>query len=143
QELRTVANRTMRRRQRPASRRPADLGRDRGSAAVVVSLAPGPVGPNRRLPMRAGKSLAKKDVVRLATSVRTNKSISNPWTGKICAAWQKSFEGLLECGQLLITAKTKLPHGEFQNMIEGDLPFGTRTAQMLMRIGADHRLSNA
>ena len=33
--------------------------------------------------------------------------------------------------------------GEFRQMIEQDLPFGLRTAQMLMAIAKDRRLSNA
>jgi hypothetical protein len=36
--------------------------------------------------------------------------------------------------RLLIASKGELPPGEFLAMIESDLPFGPRTAQMLMKI---------
>jgi Protein of unknown function (DUF3102) len=72
-----------------------------------------------------------------------SEAIVNPWTAKILAAWRSSIEGLLECGRLLAAAKEALPHGEFQNMVERDLPFGPRTAQRLMAIAADPRLAKA
>jgi hypothetical protein len=36
--------------------------------------------------------------------------------------------------------RTKLKHGEWLKMVEGALPFGRRTAQMLMNVSADERL---
>jgi len=62
---------------------------------------------------------------------------------KITNAWQKSIDSIFECGDLLIEAKGKLKHGEFQKMIEELLPFKPRTAEMLMKIAADTRLTNA
>jgi hypothetical protein len=44
---------------------------------------------------------------------------------------------------LLIEAKAKLKHGEFEKMIEQLLPFKPRMAQMLMKIAADKRLIKA
>jgi hypothetical protein len=61
---------------------------------------------------------------------------------KINKAWQQSIDSIFECGDLLIDAKAKLAHGEFQKMIEHSLPFKSRTAQMLMAIAADKRLRN-
>ena len=40
-----------------------------------------------------------------------------------------------------IAAKKKLEYGQFLAMIESDLPFGARTAQMLMTVAADRRLA--
>ena len=43
----------------------------------------------------------------------------------------------IDIGNHLIDAKKTLPHGEFEAMIESDLPFGVRTARMLMT-NAEH-----
>jgi N6-adenosine-specific RNA methylase IME4 len=64
------------------------------------------------------------------------------WADRIAAAWQKSVEGVIEVGRLLTEAKAALDHGAFTEMIERDLPFKARTAQRLMAIAADERLSN-
>lgn len=64
------------------------------------------------------------------------------WAGRIGAAWQKSVEAIFETGRLIAEAKAALPHGEFGTMIANDLPFGDRTARMLMTIAADERLTN-
>jgi hypothetical protein len=61
---------------------------------------------------------------------------------RIRAAWQNSVEAIFEVGRLLTQAKAGLAHGEFETMVASALPFGPRTAQMLMRIAADERLTN-
>jgi hypothetical protein len=65
------------------------------------------------------------------------------WADKIRTAWQSSFNGIIECGRLLIAAKEKLEHGEFLQMIESELPFKARTGQRLMKIAQDERITNA
>ena len=65
------------------------------------------------------------------------------WAARIAGAWRKSVEAILEAGRLLIEAKAALPHGAFADMIESDLPFGARMAQMLMAIARNPRLVNA
>ena len=67
------------------------------------------------------------------------------WAEKIAKAWQSLLNGIVETGRQLLAAKGKggLPHGDFTAMIESDLPFGPRTAQMLMAVAADQRLTNA
>jgi N6-adenosine-specific RNA methylase IME4 len=65
------------------------------------------------------------------------------WAARITEAWRPSVLANFETGRLLIEAKASMPHGDFLNMIERDLPFGARTAQMLMKIGSDQRLANA
>lgn len=64
------------------------------------------------------------------------------WAQRIAACWQASVTGILEVGRLLAAAKEALEHGEFEKMIEDHLPFVPRTAQMLMAIAADPRLTN-
>jgi hypothetical protein len=64
------------------------------------------------------------------------------WAARIAACWRASVEAILEVGRLLEAAKEALDHGEFGKMIETELPFGERTAQMLMSIAADPQISN-
>jgi hypothetical protein len=54
----------------------------------------------------------------------------------ITGAWQKKIESYLEVGAYLIDAKAKLP-GEYEAMIESDLPFDKSTARRL-KIIAEH-----
>src|SRR5262245_30084031 len=51
-------------------------------------------------------------------------------------------KGALTIGMLLIDAKAKLKHGDFEGMIEDDLPFGPRTAERLMLVARNEVLSN-
>jgi hypothetical protein len=64
------------------------------------------------------------------------------WCNRIESAWDASRESTIEVGRLLIAAKEELPHGEFGKMLESELPFSGRTAQRLMRIADDPRLTN-
>lgn len=51
-------------------------------------------------------------------------------------------ESVFRIGDELIAAKIAM-RGRFEEMVERDLPFGIRTAQMHMKISADHRLRKA
>src|SRR5688572_28218789 len=68
--------------------------------------------------------------------------VAHSWTAKICAAWQKSLSAIIECGQLLMAARADLPHGDFQSMVDRELPFGPRAARMLMTVARDERLTD-
>ena len=73
-------------------------------------------------------------------------STNRTWAERITEAWQSTLHGILETGRLLIAAKEgpdRLPHGEFEQMVATDLPFGASTAQRLMAVARDHRLSKA
>lgn len=89
--------------------------------------------------MREAERSASIQVVALAPAAG---SPSRVWAARIAACWQASVRAILEVGRLLSQAKQDLPHGSFGKMIESDLPFGARTAQMLMAIAADNRLSD-
>src|SRR5262245_19184879 len=65
------------------------------------------------------------------------------WTRAICSRWHETVRAFLEVGGMLIDAKTQLAHGEFGEMIERDLPFGSRTAQRLMAVAQHPSISNA
>lgn len=61
-------------------------------------------------------------------------------------AWQRSIRRFLQTGRLLLDAKEgpdKLPHGQFGEMIRDLLPFGQRTAEKLMAIARDRRISDS
>ena len=68
------------------------------------------------------------------------------WAKRISDGWEETakqaIDAWLTAGDDLIAAKAQLEHGEFLGMIETDLPFGKRTAQMLMKIARDPRLKN-
>lgn len=65
------------------------------------------------------------------------------WAAKINAAWHSSVEGIIEAGRLLTKAKADLEHGQFMLMVKRELPFKQRTANMLMGIAKDERLTNS
>ena len=60
---------------------------------------------------------------------------------RITACQRKSVNSIIECGRLLVTAKNELKHGEFLKMIENELPFKRSSAQALMKIAADGRIT--
>ena len=67
------------------------------------------------------------------------------WAAQITAVLdqtiRRTVEGFIKMGGMLIEAKRQLEHGEFTTMIQRVLPFGERTAQMLMAIASDKRLT--
>lgn len=63
------------------------------------------------------------------------------WAIRISARWHASIEAVIDTGRLLIEAKASLRHGEWGGMIDEMLPFSARTAQTLMKIARDVRLS--
>ena len=65
------------------------------------------------------------------------------WAVFINASWRASVESIIETGRRLIAAKDALAFGAFGPMVDGDLAFGARTAQMLMRIAQDGRITDA
>lgn len=64
------------------------------------------------------------------------------WALRINAAWRRSLEAVIETGRLLIDAKAQLRHGQWQSLIDTQLDFSSDTAQRLMAIARDQRLSN-
>ena len=60
---------------------------------------------------------------------------------RIAACQRKSINSIIQCGRLLIAAKDELKHGEFLKMIENNLPFKRSTAQALMKIASDGRIT--
>jgi hypothetical protein len=75
---------------------------------------------------------------------------ADDYARQIKSIWQKAVESIIETGRLLIKAKTALKdkqgHGKWLSMFDesnkNKLPFGERTAQMLMEIAEHPILSN-
>jgi hypothetical protein len=61
---------------------------------------------------------------------------------RISSCWRRSFEGIVETGRWLMRAKDALEHGEWTQMVEGLLPFTVNTAQRLMAVARDERITN-
>ena len=64
------------------------------------------------------------------------------WALRINATYRKSIEAVIEAGRLLIDAKSRLKHGQWETLISTQLDFSADTAQRLMAIARDDRLSN-
>ena len=62
---------------------------------------------------------------------------------EIRSAWQRSVEGIIETGRLLVEAKSALAHGAWIELVGRELPFAVDTASRLMAIARHPRLSNS
>ncbi len=74
--------------------------------------------------------------------MRPVRSRRAAWAKKIVDKWQQSVQCIIDVGALLSKAKEDLPHGAFEKMVDGDLPFGPRSARMLMQIAEHPVISN-
>jgi hypothetical protein len=77
------------------------------------------------------------------------KTKADYWAPRINAEWRKSVEGILNVGRELIAAKEACEHGEFLRLFKGHdkavsepLPFGERSAEMLIKIASNSVISN-
>jgi hypothetical protein len=64
------------------------------------------------------------------------------WAEQINAQWRQSYASVIEAGRILLEAKACLPHGSFEAMVQRQLEFSPSTAQRLMIVARDHRLTN-
>lgn len=78
----------------------------------------------------------------LKSEVEERPNLRAQFVERITAAWHKSREKIFALGNALIEAKRALVHGEFEAMLQKDLPFHPDHARRFMRIAADPRLSN-
>lgn len=56
------------------------------------------------------------------------------YTERIAGAWAEARAKVFEVGEILIEAKANLAHGEYEAMIERDLPFSPSTARKLAAV---------
>ncbi len=104
------------------------------------------LGIGKDAALRLLKKLDLEDARRgtsLPAVIEIEPRTASEFAERIAACYRRSFDAVMETGRLLIRAKEKLPHGDFLKMIEGALPFTASTAQRLMKIAGDARLSNA
>ena len=62
-------------------------------------------------------------------------------TRKFLGAYSRGVKAIWEAGQVLLQAKEGLSHGQFTQWVEEALPIAPRTAQKIMRIGADPNIT--
>jgi Protein of unknown function (DUF3102) len=60
---------------------------------------------------------------------------------RITNCQRNSVISIIKCGRLLIAAKDELKHGEFLKMTENELPFKRSSAQAIMKIASDGRIT--
>ncbi|MFD1623451.1 hypothetical protein [Azospirillum griseum] len=53
---------------------------------------------------------------------------------EIATLWRSAQEKFLLIGRYLVQARNRLPHGEFQAMVENELPFGYQVAYQLRMV---------
>lgn len=70
----------------------------------------------------------------MPTTALANAKSRQEWAAIINADWRKSIESILRTAHNLVAAKEELPHGEFGRMLQEDLDFGPKMAEMLMKI---------
>jgi N6-adenosine-specific RNA methylase IME4 len=63
------------------------------------------------------------------------------WTAEITELWHRNIKGFFDMGRLLKDAKVALPHGDFRHMIERELPFKSRMAQLYMKLADDPKFA--
>ena len=78
----------------------------------------------------------------MTKEIATNLTERQKYAARITKAMSGTVQAILETGQLLVEAKVKLKHGDWLELVENDLPFEARTAQRLMAITHDTRLTN-
>ncbi len=76
----------------------------------------------------------------------TSTNLDDPdclfWATKIRGKCRSSLEDIIGIGELFVAAKGALPHSKWGPFIHYYLPFKARTAQRLMAIAQDSRITN-
>lgn len=70
----------------------------------------------------------------LLVSARIKLETRREFIEEIGRLWKRANDAFLDVGRHLIEAKARLEHGEFGEMVERDMPFSHRTANMLMKV---------
>jgi len=66
--------------------------------------------------------------------------LAQEYADQITEAYQRTIEGIIDAGTLLLRAKDAIPKGNFRHMVNTKLPFSPSTAERLMKIASDQRL---
>lgn len=67
-----------------------------------------------------------------ASNAVSNLKTKPQFVREITRLWGEANQKFLAIGRHLIEAKQKLPHGEYQAMVNRELPFGTSTARQIV-----------
>lgn len=78
----------------------------------------------------------------MSTKKDAQKNISISYAKKINSAWKAAFQNILLTGRLLTEAKEKLDKAAWNLMIDNELTFKRRTADKLIEIASDPRISS-
>ena len=84
----------------------------------------------------------KKKAPKKSTALTVTEPSRKEYVKKIRAAMGRSVEGFVEAGRELQTAKAKLPHGQFEDMLKTDLAMSPQMARKLMAIAKHPVISN-
>jgi hypothetical protein len=74
-----------------------------------------------------------------AEKLPTNTPTRSAFVAEIADLWHRGYENIRDIGRKLNAAKDALAHGEFEAMIENDLPFTASYARRFMRVARDPR----
>jgi N6-adenosine-specific RNA methylase IME4 len=74
--------------------------------------------------------------------MESSSQVSVDYASAIITAWHRARDEVIKVGLILIQAKMALPHGEFIKMVDDELPFSVNTAQRLMKISTDTKITN-
>ena len=65
------------------------------------------------------------------------------YRAKITESWRTSVTAIIATGQALAEAKNNLPHGQWIPFVEEHLPFGGRTARMLIQLSESQNFDDS
>lgn len=68
----------------------------------------------------------------LSNAIVDDLATRSEFVREITRLWGEANDKFLAIGRYLIIAKEKLPHGEYQPMIDNDLPFSPMTARQIV-----------
>src|SRR3954462_513992 len=82
---------------------------------------------------KAAAARRLQDDERVLELERVVQSLGNreEYAGEITRLWGQAQEKFFLIGKYLMQAKIKLPHGEYEDLIARDLPFGKKAAHMI------------
>lgn len=75
-------------------------------------------------------------------AIQSDPTCAADWAARIRFAYSNTLGSIIAVGRELTAAKGALPHGAFEKMVRGDLPFSEATARKFMAIAAHEALAD-
>lgn len=117
-----------------------------GNGKLTFAYKPGPAAAREapvRTPAKSARFRFEVPASRAEDpAVVAQVDTANDYIERICCAYSKSAEAIIEVGRILNEAKANLHHGAFLVMVEEKLPFSRSWAFKLMKIAGDPRLAD-